>query len=476
MPMAVPRNFVVHLQSAQHLGSHPLKNFRPEVSANTLDQLRVHEYASLRLFAIAKVIEMIINKQPLPDDPAPSDSPPSYETVNADLAHAKFQNEKQLEPVNVFPWRRHSSATSSPNPTPISKSPTSSATKGNGKETSFWFPFKASKPTREVQATVLGLIRDLVKEQSQNPAASLAILESCAEACSGYDLTLSSILQEKSIEGHTPMYWAIVKRPPDGEEHGKSVPDLLTALISHATPLSPSTIADIRHACLLTSDQLLFQRLRMSPEFSPLSGTDEMLLGATIPPDAITVENVAGDEGAFTANFEVAYFQKRMLISKHVELDFIARGNYPCSILLSSREFDRLSTARMWRLEFLIAESSKRRDAPRQGSWCISLSLLENSPPTWIDSRLLVPEPTLTSSDTLLSAESSPPPISPSLMDRLRSRPAKPKPTISIRLQSPQQLVAPLPGRTKSRHTKDFCSAIIVSLDDSMMGSSLQYT
>lgn len=178
------------------------------------------------------------------------------------------------------------------------------------------------------------LIRDLVKEQSQNSAASLAILESCADACAGYDLALSALLQLKSIEGHTPMYWAIVKRAPDNddeeekEEHAKAGLDLLTALISYATPLNPNTIADIRHACLLTSDQLLFQRLRMSPEFSPLSGTDEMLLGANIPPDAIAVENVPGDEGAFTVNFEIAHFQKRMLISKRVQLDFIARGNF----------------------------------------------------------------------------------------------------------------------------------------------------
>ncbi|KAG6890983.1 hypothetical protein C0992_011514 [Termitomyces sp. T32_za158] len=272
---------------------------------------------------------MIFTKQALPDDPAPLDCPPAYEAVGA---HATSHDEKHLEP----------SSSSSPSKYP---STFSSIAKGKGKASSSWFSFISSKTTRQVQTTVLTLIRDLVKEQSQDSAGSLAILESCVEACKGYHLSLSAILQLKSIEGHTPMYWAIVKRAPDtdadneegegegyvhgrGRGHAKAVPDLLTALISYATPLNPTTIADIRHACLLTSDQLLFQRLRMSPEFSPLSGTDEMLLGASIPPDAIAVENVLGgnDEGAFTVNFEIAHFQKRMLISKRVQLDFIARG------------------------------------------------------------------------------------------------------------------------------------------------------
>ncbi|KAG5636699.1 hypothetical protein H0H81_007128 [Sphagnurus paluster] len=211
-------------------------------------------------------------------------------------------------------------------PTPTVKSPLPSISKGKGRANNSWFSFGASRTSREVQATVIGLVRDLVKEQDYNSRASSGILESCAEACTGYDTSLSALLQEKSIEGHTPMYWAIVKRPPDGEEDETAVPDLLTALISFASPLTAKTISDIRHACLLTSDQALFQRLRMSPEFSPLSGTDEMLLGATIPPDEISVENVPGDEGAFTVDFEIVHFQKRMLVSKRIELDFIARG------------------------------------------------------------------------------------------------------------------------------------------------------
>ncbi|RDB20722.1 hypothetical protein Hypma_012160 [Hypsizygus marmoreus] len=371
---------------------------------------------------------MIIEKQPLPDDPTPSEAPPSYDTVDANPNHIPFRDTKRPEPITPpILTPTHGYPPSSTSPSSVVKSPSSSSNfKGKGRANNSWFNFSASRTTREVQSTVLGLVRDLVREQHSNSSAALGILESCAEACAGYDLSLSTLLQEKSIENHTPLYWAIVKRPPDGDEDETAIPDLLTALVSFASPLTSQTISDVGHACLLTSDQLLFQRLRMSPEFSPLSGTDEMLLGASIPPDEITVED------------------KRMLVSKRIELDFIAR-------------------ARMWRLAFSIAQENQIH-GPRQGSWCITLSLLENSPPTWIDSRLIVSEPALDSSASPRLA------VSPSLLDKARGRPP-PKATIVIRLKSPQQLVAPPIARRSHKQI----TSIVASLEDSVLGSSLQY-
>jgi len=113
------------------------------------------------------------------------------------------------------------------------------------------------------------------------------------------------------------------------------VPDLLTALLSFSTPLNPETVSEIRLACLLTSDQPLFQRLRLSSDFSKLSFVDEILLGATIPPDEISVEEVPGNEGAFVVDFEIVHFQKRMRISKEIALEFIARGGQCCTILFA---------------------------------------------------------------------------------------------------------------------------------------------
>lgn len=83
---------------------------------------------------------------------------------------------------------------------------------------------------------------------------------------------------------------------------------------------------DIRQACLITSDQALFQRLRMSPEFSPVSGKDQMLLGVTLPHDEIEVQELGGEEGEFAVDFVVPHFQKRMMVTQEISLEFIARS------------------------------------------------------------------------------------------------------------------------------------------------------
>ena len=259
---------------------------------------------------------MIIEKHPLPEDPTPPDAPPSYDTVRP--IRNGYRDTKPPSPSPATP------STQSPPPRSPPRSPT---TLTKGKARANWFNFAAHRTSRDVRNTVLGLVRDLVREYHTNSPAPTGILQSCAEACAAHNLCLASILQEKSIEEHTPLYWAIVKRVPDeATDEDTQIPDLLTALLSHSTPLTPETISDVRVACLVTSDQALFQRLRMSPEFSKISGRDEMLLGATLPMDDIVVEDMAGDEGAFAVNFEIVQFQKRMMVSKEIVLEFIARS------------------------------------------------------------------------------------------------------------------------------------------------------
>lgn len=115
----------------------------------------------------------------------------------------------------------------------------------------------------------------------------------------------------------------------------------------------------------------------------------------------------------------------------------------------------------MWKLEFLIAPENGY-DKCRPGSWCISLSLLETSPPTWIDSRIIIPEATPPSAD---HHSDSPPSASPRF--KLHSKSLKPKPAIELRLESNEQLEAPRKGQSPKR--------IIVTLQDSLMGANLQY-
>jgi len=225
-------------------------------------------------------------------------------------------------------------------------------------------------------------------------------------------------------------------------------PDLLSALISYASPLKADTITDLRLACLATSDQALFQRLRLSPEFAPVSGSDQVLLGMTIPPDDINVEDLPGEAGAFAVDFVIPHFHKRMVVSKEITLEFIARS-------------------RMWRLSFFIAGEHKLSNDPPSGSWCISLSLLETSPPTYIDSRLVIFE--AKSSQPANSPSSTEPP-SPNRghSSPFRTPSNKPKiSTISIRLKSREQLEVARQHNSGRR--------IVVALEESLAGSNLQY-
>ncbi|KAF8637676.1 hypothetical protein AX16_010751 [Volvariella volvacea WC 439] len=418
-------------------------------------------------------LSMIVDKIPLPDDATPTEPPPSYDALSANpqLTYAADgkspkQHQDQLQPEQS---PQSPSSSSRPNWTPTSSA---SSRPPQAKKQPFSFKFWGSRTSREVRTTVQGLIRDLVREQALDASAPIGILRSCADACANNALSLSDLLQEKSIEGHTPLYWAVLKRRPEEEiTEETTVPDLLTALLSFAAPLKPDAISEIRVACLLSSDQLLFQRLRMTPEFSSVSPADQMLLGEGVPPDSILVEDVPGDEGSFVAHFEIVRFQKRMWVSKEIVLEFIAR-------------------ARLWRLAFSITPDGQS-SGPKPGSWCLHLSILETSPPTWVDAQFIVPEPTpqpsaSSSSPSLLSvpsasgsssgaASAAPTPPSPrSFGAGLGLTRQKPRPTVMLRLKSNKQLVT-AQALGSRRNQYDVETEIVAPLEESMMGSSLQY-
>lgn len=274
------------------------------------------------------------------------EAPPAYESLNptAHTIHPANQQPPPItntgisNPIGSLPpslgkgigstQKSHTRSTSS-----------SSATSVRAKKTG-WFSFSSSVPSTkpdEVRSTVLGLVRDLVQDHSSGSPAALGILQSCADACISHSVSFSAILQEKFIEHHTPLYWAIVKRALDDDDDNdddddkkgggsEMKNDLVTALLSHISPLNPDTIIDLRMACMATSDQAMFQRLGRSHRFSSISGSDQVLLGGSIPPDDVTVEIGPGDEGAFAVNCVVAQFHKRMMVSKEIILDFIARS------------------------------------------------------------------------------------------------------------------------------------------------------
>ncbi|KAJ7452119.1 hypothetical protein B0H11DRAFT_301433 [Mycena galericulata] len=292
----------------------------------------------------------------------PMDAPPAYDNATATTS-SRAPREKRSAPAPLSPI-----------------SPSSSTIKPRTVQKTTWNQFQDDmgsllvdvglgtpqhRVAREVRKTVTGLIHDLVRDQSiDSNMACDGILQSCSEICIAHSLNLPGLLQQPYIEGRTPLYWAIVKRPTDQPEPaGSELPPLIRALLVYSAPLKESTIQDIRLACLHICDQWLFQALQMCPEFQALSHKDQLLLGVQVPPDTISVDTPERHDLPFTVNFEFAHFQKRMRISQTVAISFI-------------------SHARMWQITFTVADGYSY--GLSAGQWTTGISLRENSPDTTV--------------------------------------------------------------------------------------------
>ncbi|PIL33720.1 hypothetical protein GSI_04345 [Ganoderma sinense ZZ0214-1] len=420
---------------------------------------------------------MILDKQPLPGDEAdiPGDAPPSYDALDGVPPTPATRDEKA--PIA-------SGSTNHPQPHPQStlspKSLTSLGSHTGKRAGPAWYNIGPSaRAVREVRTTLLGLLRDLVKQN--DAAGALGVLESCADACRTYDLSLSALLQEQSVEGHTPLYWAIINRPthPQGPQNAEDAdgarPDLVSALLALAAPLSDATVDEIRLACLHTSDHAFFQTLRRSPAFSPLTGTEEILLGGSVPVDDVDVEDVKADEGAFVARFRIPLFQKRMRISGTIRLEFIAKG-------------------RLWELSFIVAKSDfdSRLNYGnfKAGSWVVRLALLPHSPPTWLDSRLVIEDPRIRThgQDPGPSQPPAPPSSLPfaggpsSLFQAIMAGETDDTPPTSTSTSSSarQKVKARVELRLKAREQLtsgkwDHNSKIVLALEENALANSLQF-
>ncbi|KAJ7701575.1 hypothetical protein B0H17DRAFT_1195352 [Mycena rosella] len=290
---------------------------------------------------------------PKPDDAKPDDfldAPPAYDNA---LASSSRPSEKGVPRENLSPT-----------------SPSPSAQKSRAVPKSSWnlgnlLASPQQRVAQEVRKTVTGLIHDLVRDQTVDSNVScVGILESCSEACLTHSISMPALLQQPFIEGRTPLYWAIVKRPADeAEPPSFEAPPLVRALLTYSAPLKEATITEIRLACLHTADQRLFQCLRLSPDFEALSHKDQLLLGVRVPPDTVTIGTAARHDAPFTVDFEFAHFQKRMRVSGAASLDFI-------------------SHARMWEISFFVAQSAT---GLTDGQWAARLALRENSPAASVD-------------------------------------------------------------------------------------------
>ena len=132
----------------------------------------------------------------------------------------------------------------------------------------------------------------------------------------------------------------------------------------------------------------------------------------------------------------------------------------------------------MWRLRF-VEHDGVSRDAGwnyTKGAWVVELSLMEHSPPTYIDSHLLIAD-----ARTLPTPSPKPPstPLPPSgsmpgnLSLTKNTDSSKPKPTIELRIKTTNaQQLAP---RSRSRTEASLVDSLHVSLSKNSMANSLQF-
>ncbi|KAJ7768478.1 hypothetical protein B0H16DRAFT_1519928 [Mycena metata] len=222
---------------------------------------------------------------------------------------------------------------------------------------------KASEPEVQsdvtVKAAILEDVHTLVQPYATDSISGrLTLLATCAQLCVRHKLDFSLLLQGKPVEGHSALYWAIVNGPWPPQPPFA----LVAAVLSHSAPLTPESVREARRACISLRSQEMFHFLRMSPEFGTLSAEDRYLLGVSVPPEEITVEEIAGDALPFSVRFHIPQFQKRMMLGKDINLEFVARG-------------------RLWGLKFYTANKPSVKHLTH-GYWSGLLRMVENSPMT----------------------------------------------------------------------------------------------
>ncbi|KAH9980670.1 hypothetical protein BJV74DRAFT_855820 [Russula compacta] len=216
---------------------------------------------------------------------------------------------------------------------------------------------------------VHALIEALLQGRLPPDEERSSILSACAQTCETEGLDFSTVLQEMSIEGYPPIYWAIVNRSVASENDGVAPDSLVLALLDACRPLSPATLAAIRVACMMASDNVLLQRLfRSIPPLSHISTRDALLLGPANEEDRVDVEERRNGTGAWVALIKIPRFRLRMRVCQSVSVEFIASG-------------------RIWILAFsAVVETSP--DGRSENKWFLSLELGEHSPPTSVNANL----------------------------------------------------------------------------------------
>ncbi len=128
----------------------------------------------------------------------------------------------------------------------------------------------------------------------------------------------------------------------------------------------------------------------------------------------------------------------------------------------------------MWELSFIVAgDHWDRRFGHRrvkQGTWAVKLALLPHSPPTWIDSRLVIEDPRVRGRPDLAQNSSSGPPTSllEAVLSQGESSETKARPPIEVRLKAREQLTA----QSRGAHADNM---VLVLLEENALAHGLQF-
>ncbi|KAG1905940.1 uncharacterized protein F5891DRAFT_632854 [Suillus fuscotomentosus] len=165
--------------------------------------------------------------------------------------------------------------------------------------------------TKQIRTTVLSLIRGMVITPDFILSSVGPTLDACATSLPAAEFT--DILQESNIEGHTPLYWAIVNKRPE----------VLSAFHKFITAYKNDSFHDVRLACMVTNDHTLFTKLSLtSARLHKMERTLNLSLGC-----ADEIQVYEGDtENQFTAKMQITMFQTRIRVVQKLRMEFIAQG------------------------------------------------------------------------------------------------------------------------------------------------------
>ena len=216
----------------------------------------------------------------------------------------------------------------------------------------------------------------------------MSILSACARACERGGLDFSTVLQETSIEGHSPIYWAIVNRDVGSGSRGLEPDSLVAAILAACRPLSPDSLAAIRVACTMASDNVLLQELfRLIPPLSHISTRDALLLSPANEEDRVDVDEKRNGTGSWSALIKIPRFRLRMRVCGSVSVEFIASGVF-CFLFVYLVTLTLLP-GRMWILTF-SAVTETLPGGRTENRWYLSLELEGQSPPTAVNATFLI--------------------------------------------------------------------------------------